>query len=361
MNIISQKKVSANKVLPILIVGAVIITAWSACTTRGSQKANAAPSGTAVPGVPVDALILKPEYLDEGMDVSGTLQANQEVNIMSELSRKIVSIHFAEGRYIKKGQLLFKLDDADLRAQLEQLRQQEKLARLNEVRLKDLINNQAVMQQDYDQSFTNLKVLEAQIRQVQVSIDKTYIRAPFSGKIGIVNVHPGALVSPGTSLATLEDASQIKLDFAVPEKYTHNLTTGDVLKFSVESNDNVYTARIIAKESKLDNATRNLVIRALGSNPNSELLPGQSARVKLKLENSSDAIMIPNQTLIPSSQGYSVYISKGNKATLVPVELGERNALSVHIQKGLAQGDTLITSNMLRLNPGSPLNIVSIN
>ncbi|MDB5014231.1 MAG: family efflux transporter, subunit, partial [Daejeonella sp.] len=135
----------------------------------------------------------------------------------------------------------------------------------------------------------------------------------------------------------------------------------DVLQFNVESSEKIYRATIIAKESKLDNDTRNLVVRAQGSNPNAELLPGQSARIKLNLINSTDALMVPNQTLIPSSQGYSVYISKGNKAVLQPVELGERNAVSVHIQSGLAKGDTLITSNMLRLIPGAPLNIVSIN
>ncbi|MDB5012970.1 MAG: family efflux transporter, subunit, partial [Daejeonella sp.] len=203
MKTTSQKKVLANRALLLLLAGAAIVTTWSACTTQGSEKSSVASAALVAPGVPVDVLILKTENLNEGMDVSGTLQAKQEVNIMSELSRKVISVHFTEGKYISKGQLLFKLDDADLRAQLDQLHQQEKLAKLNEARLKDLISNQAVMQQDYDQTITNLKVLQAQIRQVQVAIEKTYIRAPFSGKIGIVNVYPGALVSPGTSLATL--------------------------------------------------------------------------------------------------------------------------------------------------------------
>ncbi|MND93825.1 Multidrug efflux pump subunit AcrA precursor [compost metagenome] len=216
------------------------------------------------------------------------------------------------------------------------------------------------MQQDYDQVFTNLKVLEAQIKQIKVTIDKTAIRAPFNGRIGIVNIYRGALVSPGTALTTIEDNSQVKVDFSIPEKYTSTVNIGDAIGFTVESTAKPYQAKVIAREASVDNTTRSLLVRAVSDNPNKELLPGQSARLKVRLNSSANAIMIPNQALIPSSQGYSVFVSQGGKAIIKPVEIGQRDAYSVHITKGLKAGDTLIVSNMLRLAPGSQVQLVSI-
>ena len=151
------------------------------------------PLPPAAPGVPVDGYIVKPAVLKEELEITGTLEANQQVDIVSELTRKIIRVNVKEGASVTTGQLLFEMDNADLLAQLEKLHQQEKLAILNEERLRDLIQHEAVVQQDYDQSFTNLKVLQAQIAELQVMINKTRIKAPFSGQVGIVHVYPGAV------------------------------------------------------------------------------------------------------------------------------------------------------------------------
>jgi membrane fusion protein (multidrug efflux system) len=135
-------------------------------------------------------VVVQPVQISEELEVTGTLVANQQVAIVSELTRKIVRVNVKEGSKVKEGTLLFQLDDADLQAQLERYRQQEKLALLNEERLKDLIAHEAIAQQDYDQASTNLKVLQAQVRELQVTIEKTRITAPFNGQIGIINVHP---------------------------------------------------------------------------------------------------------------------------------------------------------------------------
>lgn len=343
----------------VALVSLALALAASGCTSKGTAN-TINKAAVSQPGTPVDVQVLKAETVKDEMEVSGTLMAKQSVSIMSELSRKVTDVYAKEGQHVSAGTILFKLDDADLRAQLEQLQQQEKLAKLNEQRLKDLINHQAVMQQDYDQVFTNLKVLEAQIKQIKVTIDKTAIRAPFNGRIGIVNIYRGALVSPGTSLTTIEDNSQVKVDFSIPEKYTSTVNIGDAIGFTVESTSKPYEARIIAREASVDNSTRSLLVRAVSDNPDKELLPGQSARLKVRLNTSANAIMVPNQALIPSSQGYSVFVASAGKATIKPVEIGQRDAYSVHILNGLKAGDTLIVSNMLRLIPGSQVQLVSI-
>ncbi len=344
------------------VLGAVVLAVvLQACSSSNASETAPAPAAPVAPvGTPVDGRVLVAHNLDESMDVTGTINARQEVVLMSELGRKITQVKARDGKYVNKGDVLFQLDDADLRAQLEQLQQQEKLARLNEQRLRELITHQAVMQQDYDQTFTNLKVLQAQLQQLQVTMAKTTIRAPFAGTIGMVNVYPGSYVSPGTALATIEDNAQVKLDFSVPEKYTEALHEGDALHFTVQSGPKSYTARVLARESKLDPDTRSLLLRAVADNPGRELLAGQSARLKLSLNTSKGALLVPNQALIPSSQGYSVFVANGGKAELRNISVGQRDAYNVHVTSGLAAGDTLITSNMLRLAPGAAIQFISI-
>lgn len=358
---------SAKIISGLIITGVILLSVFFKGYTsedgvpKKGVAAAAKPTGIPSTGVPVDGQVLRSESLNEEMTVSGTLLAYQDVSITSELSRKVVSVLAKEGKFVTAGTLLFKLDDADLIAELEQLKQQEKLVILNEKRFKELIDNEAAKQQDYDEAFTNLKVLQAKIDQLRVTIAKTSIRAPFSGHLGIVNVHTGAYVTPGSPLAQLTDNSKLKIDFAIPEKHANTLKTGDDIEYHVESDEKVYKAKIIAHDAGLDQQTRTLLMRAVSNNSNRELLPGQSARLTLRLANTGNALMVPNQALIPSSKGYSVYVVNNHKASFKSIEVGQRNAFSVHVIKGLAPGDTVVTSNMLRLTPGSDVQLVSVH
>lgn len=332
------------------------------CYAKAEDKSSGKNTAATVvaPGVPVDAYIVKPAALKDELEITGTLEPNQQVDILSEMPRKIIRVHVQDGATVQAGQLLFEMDNADLLAQLERLRQQEKLAKLNEERLHDLIRHEAVIQQDYDQSFTNLKVLQAQIAELQVLLDKTRIRAPFHGQLGIVHVYPGAVVSVNTVLTHIEDNSQLKLDFRVPEKYAQNITAGTMQIFTVASDTRQYEARVTARESGVDQNTRTLLVRAVTKNPGGVLLSGQSARLHLSLHSSKEALMISSQALIPSSQGYSVYTVKNAQVVLNPVQIGQRGASAVEILHGLNSGDTVVTSNLLRLMPGSVVKLVSV-
>ncbi len=332
------------------------------CYAKAEDKAakEAAVTTPVNPGIPVDGYIVKPAILKDELEITGTLEPRQEVDIVSELPRKIVRIQVKDGSSVKAGQLLFEMDNADLLAQLEKLHQQEKLARLNEERLRDLIQHEAVVQQDYDQSFTNLKVLQAQIAELQVMLDKTRIRAPFSGQLGIIHVYTGAVVSVNTVLTHIQDNSEVKLDFHVPEKYAQTIAIGSLQKFTVASDSKQYHATVVAREAGVDQSTRTLLVRAVSQNPGHVLLAGQSARMQLSLHSSSDALMVSSQALIPSSQGYSVYTVKDNQAQIVPIDIGQRGAFSVEVLHGLSKGDTVITSNLLRLAPGATVRFATI-
>jgi membrane fusion protein (multidrug efflux system) len=362
-NTMNTKTIQTNirtKIITVLS-GLSLLILLTGCYGKSKDDAPAAPpAASAPPATPVDGLVIRPVSLAEELEVTGSLVANQQVDIASELTRKIVRVNVKEGALVRTGDLLFQLDDQDLQAQLERLSQQEKLAILNERRLNDLIKHEAVIQQDYDQAFTNLKVLQAEIAELRVMIAKTHVRAPFSGRIGIIRVYPGAIVSMNTILTDLEDNSVVKLEFSVPEKYANIITPGSVQQFTVASGSRQYSATVTARESRLDASTRTLLVRAVSPNPGGLLLPGQSARLHLGLHSSSDALQVSSQALIPSAGGYGVYVSKNSQVELVPVVTGQRGPNTVEISKGLHIGDTVITSNLLRLMPGSAVRFVTL-
>jgi membrane fusion protein (multidrug efflux system) len=353
-NLINSPLLAALAYFSIMFIGG--------CMARAENKKPDTAQVTVVPpGVPVDGYIVKPAVLKDELEITGTLEPNQEVDIVSELPRKIIRINAKDGATVQAGQLLFEMDNADLLAQLEKLHQQERLAKLNEERLRDLIQHEAVVQQDYDQSFTNLKVIQAQIIELQVMLNKTRIRAPFSGQLGIVHVYPGAVVSVNTILTHIQDNSMVKVDFHVPEKYAQTITTGSLQKFTVASNTTQYNAKVIAREAGVDQNTRTLLVRSVTPNPGRVLLAGQSARMQLALHSSENALMVSSQALIPSSQGYSVYTVQQYQVQLKPVEIGKRGPFTVEVLHGLNKGDTVVTSNLLRLMPGATIRFASLN
>lgn len=331
----------------------------AACALKAGEIEKAAPAKKSA-GIPVDVMVVTPAVMHDHLEVTGTILANQQVSIVSELTRKVVKVNVREGTQVRRGTLLFLLDDADLQAQLERLRQQEKLALLNEQRLKDLLAHDAIAQQDYDEVSTTLHVIEAQIRELQVTIGKTRITAPFDGQIGMINTHVGAIVSVNTVLTDIEDNSVVKIEFSIPEKYSNLITEGSEHPFTTPSSENEFKTRVVAKAASLRADTRTLLVRGITRNPDSKLLPGQSARITLSLSTSADALSVVSQALMPSPGGYAVFVSRNNKAAALPVQIGQRTAASVEILTGLSKGDTVITSNLLRLSPGTPISIVAI-
>jgi len=329
-----------------------------ACSLKAGDLEKPAPAEFS--GIPVDATVLQPAVIHDQLEVTGTILANQHVNIVSELTRKVVKVDAREGSHVKAGDVLFVLDDADLQAQLERLRQQEKLASLNEQRLNDLLAHDAIARQDYDEASTTLNVLQAQIRELLVTIGKTRITAPFDGKIGMINTHVGAVVSVNTVLTDIEDNSVVKIEFSVPEKYTNVIAEGSEHAFTTPSAEGSFKTRIIAKAARLSTDTRTLLVRGLTPNPHGRLLAGQSARITLSLNSSENALAIASQALIPSPGGYAVYVARDGKAHALPVQIGQRSSASVEIVDGLRAGDTVITSNLLRLSPGTPVSFVTL-
>jgi len=326
-----------------------------------SKKTGPAVVSTTIPAIPVACFIAKDTSVNYQIETVGTLRANENVEIVSEINRKVVAIYMKEGAFVPAGALLFKLDDADIVARINKLTIENNLALANEAREKILLSKGGISQERFDEVSNLRQTIQAEIDVLKVDLAKTSISAPFAGKIGLRNVSVGALVNPGMVLTTLQDIRRIKLDFSVPEKYSHDLHVGSKISFRLDYLTNPVMAVIEAIEPAVDVNTRTLLVRAAAPNDNGSLVPGTSARVALVLKEWDKSIFIPANALIPSIKGYSVFLFRNGLSDPVMVKTGIRNSDFVLVTDGINAGDTLVTTNLLRIKKGSPLKIVSIH
>lgn len=290
----------------------------------------------------------------------GTLVPLESVVLVAELPRRLVHINFEEGAVASKGDLLFKLDDSDLLADLESLEVRRKLLADTAQRQRDLLATRTTSQQDFDRAQADLDGIVAEIRRKQVDLAKTEIRAPFPGRIGFRRVSEGAYVTTATSLATLQDTSQLKVDFALPERYADEVTVGTPFTFTVSASAEAYSGKVIAVEPQIDPATRSLHVRGIAANPNGRLAAGMFANVDIAVNPSNDGIVIPTRAVVPSATGHSVFVAKDGIATERAIKIGIRTADRVQVLAGLEVGDVVLTSNLLRVRDRVPVEISQI-
>jgi len=327
----------------------------------GSVSKQVEPKANLKPVVPVEACIAKDTSMVYELSNIGTLRANESVEIVSEINKKVITVFLKEGSFVTKGQLLFKLDDAEIAARISKLQIDEKLAATNEARQKAQLSKGGISQEQYDETLNHLNSIRAEIDILKVDLSKTEIRAPFAGKIGLRHVSEGALVNPNMVLASLQDVSRIKIDFSVPERYANDLHEGSAISFTADYSVKPYTAIIEAVEPDIEKKTRTISLRAICENRDGSLVPGASVRVEISLQALNAKLFIPTAALIPTIKGYDVYLVKSGKALLQPVKTGLRNRQSVQVVEGLAPGDTVVVTNLLRIKPDSPLKVVKLN
>ena len=330
-----------------------------ACSTQAAD--NAGQSSAQSNKLPVDAKIVKAQPLSQEESVAGSVLANKEITIASEVSKRLLSIHFKEGGRVSKGQLLYKLDDSEIRARLKQIQAEVSLAKLSESRLSKLLKSESIRQEEYDVALTKLQSLQASEELLLLELEKTNVTAPFSGMVGITNAEVGTLVNIGQPLVRLQEQSTVKIQFTVSERYIQYIKVGKKISFSVLGATEKQIARISATESGIDNESRTITVHAISPNTNNKLTPGMSARVYFSTA-ADDAMgmTLPTEALIPSAQGYSVFTVKNGAAKITPVTVGNRTEADALITSGLTDGDTVMISNTLRSGDGTPVQVVSI-
>jgi membrane fusion protein, multidrug efflux system len=311
--------------------------------------------------IPVTAHIVSYEKLSDVVFTTGSILANEEVELRSEISGKIVKILFREGAFVSKGDLLVKINDSDLQAELRKAASKVKLVEDRETRQRQLAENKMISQEDYESTLNDLAASKAEYDLIQAQIDKTEIRAPFSGTVGLREVSEGSFVTTSNIIARLQNLSNLKIDFAIPQKYAAQVKIGDEVNFKLSGSDFQYKAKIYAIEPKIDPSTRTLKLRAICTATYKGLFPGAFANVELNLKETEEAILITTVAIVPELKGQLVYLYRDGVATPQKVELGLREEKRVQITSGLAEGDTVITSGILQIRPGANVKITEFN
>ncbi len=309
----------------------------------------------------VNAVVVKPQTVSDEIFINGSLLPDEEVDLSFETSGKIVEINFKEGSFVRKGELLAKVNDKPLQAQLHKLTSQVKLAEDRVYRQSKLLQKDAVSQEAYEQVKTDLATLNAEIEMVKANIEQTELRAPFDGVIGLRGVSVGAYASPSVIVAKLAKISPIKVEFAVPERYADDVKVGYNVKFSLTGELHQFNAKVYAKESMIDPTTHTLTVRALYDNPKGAALAGRYASVNLEKQRIENAIIVPSEAIVPEMGVDKLYLYKSGKAQPVSVVTGIRTDGAVQIIDGLKQGDTVIVSGTLQLRMGLPVVLDNID
>lgn len=307
----------------------------------------------------VTGYVVVPSKMSDLINTVGTIKPDEEVDLSFETSGKIVNIFFKEGTKVKKGDLLAKINDRPLKAQLEKLMAQKKLLESKEFRQRSLLDKDAISQESYDQIQTELQATVADINLVKARISETELRAPFDGVVGLRYLSEGAFATQSTKIARLVKLSPLKIEFAISEIYTSEVKVGYPVTFKIVGIDKEFNAEVYAIDTKIDNL-KQVVMRALYPNKNEELKSGRYASVSLVLSKIDSALAIPTEALIPEMEGERVFVYKGGKASSIKVNTGLRTEAKIQITSGLKPGDTLIVTGILQLRQGLPVQLDSV-
>ena len=345
-----------------LIIFVVIsIAILSSCESKkggaGQGGQNQRPRGPLL----VEGFVVQTSSISEDVEVPGSLLPLEETKIRSEISGRIIQLNVPEGTVVPREFLLVKLFDQDQQAQLRKLQVQLQIAVKTVQRQRELLAISGISQQDFDLSALNVDNLKADIQATKINISKTEIRAPYSGEIGLRNVSVGAYLSPADIITILRDVKQLKLEFSVPEKYAKSIVKGYKIRFRVDGGQQDHTATVIATEGNVEQTTRTLKVRALVDIKHRELVPGIFARVNLQLGGDEKALMLPTQAIIPQARNKRAILLRKDSAVFRVVETGIRDSSYVQILKGLNVGDTVITTGLMAIRPGSKVKISRIS
>lgn len=306
----------------------------------------------------VQVYVVAATSLADEVAATGSVLAEESVVIKSELSGKITSLNIKEGQSVSKGQLLFSINADEAQAAIQKQEYNIKLFRDQERRQRTLLDKEYISAQEYETSNNQLLTAQADLRALRASLNKAYVRAPFAGVLGLTTATVGTYVSPGAEITTLSRIRPVKIDFAVPGRFAANVRVNDVVSVLDETTNKKYEAKVYAVDQQIDPVSRTQPVRARYANTNNELRPGSFVRVNLQLGETSSALQVPTESVIPEASGYSVYTVKNNKMVPKKAKIGIRSDKVIQITDGLAVGDTVIRTGILQVKPGDAVRVV---
>jgi len=324
-----------------------------------SKPAGGAAAGGPPKGLPVKAVPVKVGDVSNEVTAVGSLLAEESVVIRPEIDGRLLELHFQEGQSVGRGAKLVTLDASEVQAQLAAANAQVRTDEQRLERTKELLDQKFISQDAYDVAKNNYQRSVAVKEEIQARLDKTVIRAPFPGVVGLRQVSPGAYLKKGDDIARLENIASIKLDFRVPEVYASQVKVGQAVAIRLDAFPaEAFTGRIFAMEPMVDERTRTMLLRARVNNQGFKLEPGMFVRVALTLETRQNAILVPEPAIWPQGQESYVYRVVDDKALLTKIEIGQRRPGEVEVVAGLSPGDVVITEGQMKMKDGAPVMVL---
>lgn len=318
-----------------------------ACSSKKTETAGTQPNASM--SIPVQYVVAGKDTTTTELKLTGSVLANESIELHTEISGRITAIYFKEGESVTQGKVLVMLNNEDLLAQAKKLDLNIQLAKTNEDRQLKMLNIKAISQEEYDGVANQLNTLLAEKEILQAQINKTYIKAPFNGVVGLRQVSVGSIVSPTTILANFTQLNPVKIEFAVSDKYAGRLKKGDKVSIAYGNDPTTYTATIYALDNEVDVVSRSLKIRALADNRSGKWVPGSFVLVELPLSMNTNSIMLPSEVIIPEMNRQKVLTVQGGRVASKSIQVGQRYASGVEILGGLSAGDTIIATGLLQL------------
>lgn len=346
--------------------GLLALGGYAYYVNQAAPPAPQAPAGAPAPGkaggppggfaIGVETVRVAPSVFVDDVAAVGSLKSNESVVLRPEIAGRIAAIHLREGMPAAKGAVLVALDASTQAAELRQAEANLALSQANHRRTEELYEKKFVSARARDEAGANLKVLEAAVALAQARLQKTQIRAPFAGIVGIRNVSVGDYVKEGQELVNIEDIGALKADFRLPESYLSRLRKGQSVEVSTDAMPGqTFKGTLDAIDPLLDASGRAISLRARLENPDLKLRPGMFVRVRLAFGGERQGLAVPEEALVPAGNDNFVFRVAEGKAQRVMVKVGQRRDATVEITEGLKAGDEVVSAGQLKLRDGVPV------
>jgi len=324
-------------------------------------------AGMGLPPATVSTMVVGTSEWQPKLTSVGNVRAFRGVELSTEVGGLVATVPIKSGQDVKEGELLIKLNDASDVAQLNSLKALADLAKVINERDRQQLAIQAISKNVFDTSAADAKSKQAQVEQQTALVAKKNLKAPFSGRVGIVSINPGQYVNSGDKLLTLQTLDPIFVDFNLPQNNAEQIQVGQEVEVTTDAfKDASFTGKITAVSPKVDTNTRNIQVEAQLANPDKKILPGMFANVNIKLGDQVKLLTLPQTAVTYNPYGSTVFLAKptGKKdkqgkdaleAQQVFVTTGATRGDQVAILKGIDEGATVVTSGQLKLKNGTPL------
>jgi membrane fusion protein (multidrug efflux system) len=342
----------------VFLLLSVSLLSVSSCK-ENADAADAKNKSSAPQSTIVDVIVATPKAIDNKVEANGTVVANEYVELHPEISGRITYLNVPEGAQVTKGTVIARINDADLQATLEKSKVLLDLYQKTEERNHKLLEINGINQADYDLALNNVNSIKADMNYTQAQIDKTIIRAPFDGVVGLRQVSPGAYATPATIIATVQQVDKIKVDFTIPEQYSSIIKKGSLVDIQLDANSVIHRkGLIIATEPQINLSSRNLKVRAILQDGKGH--PGAFVKVLVNAGIDKQAIMVPTNAIIPDDKNNQVIVVREGLAQFVNVSTGVRESNNIEITSGLKTGDTVVVTGVLFARPKSAVKVRTV-